>query len=270
MRIHSRIAAALGAVALVGGFAAVAVPAQATVAHAGDCAAGARAITKISPGLLPAPASGPSPTNTISGKGLDADPAGSKTAPIANEGSCTFATGSANAGTHTVSKWGVKLVGSSACASSGPPAPPDPATLPPTGKIQWSFTDSTPSTQAYITLTGFVTGSSNKVNTFGIVSKGAAVGSFVTGQSAFLPVAKAKANDALTIYSDTNNGGKDIYDLDTGDACLDPTGHAGVPITQVLTMSGDSFAGTNACTGTPLSGGSSCSTSFDVGSVSLS
>jgi hypothetical protein len=242
MRVRGKVAAFAGALALVSGLVVTSLPASATVTHVGDCAGGSRAIGKILPGLTKAKVS-----NTITVKGIPSDANGDGVSDGPTSfGSCTF-TGGPGAGTHAVSGFSAKVVGTTSCTPGLASSTSD---VIPSGKITWKFTDTT-QTAVYGSITGFKPSTTNVVQIHGIVTKGNGLGSFLTAENAFLPVVKVKFPGALNLW---NDGVKTEYDLDVSSECAGGT--AGVPLTQILVSTGGASG--------------AAAPSFDLGSVALS
>ena len=235
------------ALAVTGGiaFSPAISPVGATVTHVGDCTDGSRALGTITPGLLPTKG-----VNTISLKALQADHDDNGVGDgLTKFGSCTF-DGGPGSGTHQIAAGGFssKVVGTTSCT---PGLAADPSDVISSGKGAWKFTDSTV-TDFYVSITGFKSGSSNVVQSHGIVTKGNGLGSFLTAENAFLPVVKAKAGNPLIIYSTSD--GKTNLALDLSSQCAG--GSTGVPLKTILVSAGGS-SGANA-------------PSFDIGTVTLS
>ena len=249
MRGKGKVAAAMGVLALVSGLAVTSIPASATVTHVGDCSGGSRALGKLTPGLLPAKSN-----NTITVKGIQSDANGDGISDgLTSFGTCTFV-GGPGAGTHTITGFTAKIVGTVACT---PGLASDPSDTIPSGKLQWKFLDGglVSQTQVYASIEGFKPSTTNVVQLHGIVTKGNGLGAFVTAENSFLPVVKAKhysASDPLSIWTD---GVKTQYDLDFSSDCASG-GTAGIPLTQILVSTGG-VSGANA-------------PSFDIGTVALS
>jgi hypothetical protein len=267
LSIKMKLIGGVSALAMAGGMLAVAVPpAGATVNTIGTCvhlkALGSAKSSTINPGTGKpyGITDNDNQDGAISSKGVNPD--GSKNLPI---GSCSFPSNSTYGvpnsdkpvgvwtnGTHNVTKWGTKLYSREFDCDVNDTS--DNTEWSPSGTLSMTFADIMPTSgknaaiTANITVDGFTDNGGNPsdvVKFHGIVSKGAALGADVSGETEFDPVVKDKTQTTVHPYPG--------YQFDVAGAlgCSTvPKGDANI----LAFVNGDDGAGNSELLALPVSG----------------
>jgi len=270
LSIKTKLIGGISALTLAGGMLAVAAPAaNATVTQIGSCqnllALGSAKSSSINPstGKNYGITDLDDKDGTISAKGTGVP---TKTDPL---GSCSFPVNSTQGvpdsgkpvlvwsnGTHTLTKWSTKLFSREFDCDTTDIT--DNTEWAPSGALSMTFTDNVTvnlapkaaSLSAQVTVDGFTDPDSNPatpsdvVKFHGIVTKGAALGTDVTGETEFDPIVKDTSQTTNTPYAG--------YAFDIGAALGCTTATKGDA--NILTFMNGSVAGNSQLLGIPVAG----------------